>query len=268
MTDRVAALPMYDLPELRAETDAFWTGLARHLSRAGVDRLPAPLTRPGDLREVWHDPHLLFGQGCGFPYTQSYRDRWQLIATPCYAAAGCAGPTYRSRILVAADAPATSLAELVGGVAAVNSADSHSGHIALRAAMASVTPAGTPAFGEAVVTGGHLASARAVAEGRAQVCAVDCVTHALAERHAPARLAGTRTLAWTPSAPALPWIAGAAIDADTLARVRDGLFAALSDPEIADARAALLIDGAERLDDTAYDRIQALAEQGRPAAFL
>jgi ABC-type phosphate/phosphonate transport system substrate-binding protein len=268
VTGRVAALPMYDLPELRAVTDAFWAGLARHLAAAGVAEVPAHLTRPAELTEVWGDPDLLFGQGCGYPYTQSYRARWQPIATPCYAAEGCDGPTYRSRILVADDATATRLAELAGGVVAVNSADSHSGHIALRAAMADLVPPGQPAFRDAVLTGGHLESVRAVAERRADLCAVDCVTHALAARHAPDRLAGTRTLAWTPAAPALPWIAGAGIDADTLARLRDGLFAALADPALAEPRAALLIAGAERLDDTAYDRIQALADAGRAAAFL
>ena len=37
----VASLPMYDLPELRAATDAWWRGLAQAFRREGIADLPA-----------------------------------------------------------------------------------------------------------------------------------------------------------------------------------------------------------------------------------
>lgn len=264
----VAALPMYDLPELRPATDAWWAGLARHLDAAGIADVPEALTRPDDIAETWDDPRLLFGQGCGYPLTHAYRAHWQLVATPCYAAEGCQGAFYRSRLVVRADDPAAGLADLAGGVAAVNEAASHSGHIALRAAMQPHAGAGRPAFRDALLTGSHAASLAAVAEGRADVCAVDCVTYALLQQRAPRRLAGTRPLAWSPPAPGLPYIAGAAVDAAMLDAVRRALSAALADRVLAPAREALLIAGAEALTLPDYDRIHTLEADGAPAAFL
>ena len=46
-------------------------------------------------------------------------------------------------------------------------------------------------------------------EGRADVCAVDCVSYALLGDRAPGELAGTRVLGRSPLAPALPFITGA-----------------------------------------------------------
>jgi hypothetical protein len=40
----IATLPMYDWPEVREATDAWWAGLARHLRGAGFE---APTGSPG-----------------------------------------------------------------------------------------------------------------------------------------------------------------------------------------------------------------------------
>jgi hypothetical protein len=40
----IASLPMYDWPEVREATDAWWAGLARHLRDAGFEA-PDRLTR-------------------------------------------------------------------------------------------------------------------------------------------------------------------------------------------------------------------------------
>src|SRR5687767_719018 len=87
------SLPMYDWPEVREATDAWWAGLARHLGLSGR------LRRDCDHTAAWNDPGLLFRQTCGYPLTHAYRDRLTLIATPHYAAEGCEGPYYRSSIL-------------------------------------------------------------------------------------------------------------------------------------------------------------------------
>lgn len=261
-----AALPMYDLPEVRAATDAWWAGIARHARRQGVTGLPARLTRPAALEQAWDDPDLLLGQGCGFPLTHAYAARWHYLATPVYDAPGCDGPNYRSWLVVAADAPVSRIADLLGCTAAVNAPDSHSGWVALRAAL---TGAAAPALAASsaellasvVWTGGHRASVQAVADGRADVAAVDCVTHALLAAHAPAALAGTRVLAGTPAAPGLPLIAGRHVDADTRQAVLQALQAALDDPALADARGVLRIAGLRLLPAAAYARIRTLAAE-------
>jgi len=261
----VAGLPMYDLPGTAEWQDAWWAGLARHLRAAGLREVPDALTRPPRTEDLWADPRLLFGQACGYPLVQGLGQRLKVVATPCYDAPGCDGPRYASRIVVPADSPATTLAEVLGGVCAINGHGSQSGCQALRGAVAEVTDRRRP-FREVLVTGSHLASLRAVAEGRADVCAVDCVTHALCARHAPDLLAGTRCLGTTPTAPGLPYVTAGAHDEDVLARLRDGLIAALDDPELAEVRAALLIAGAVPTTLADYrciaEQAAALARQG------
>src|SRR5688572_3386514 len=61
---RLAALPMYDLPEVAAATDALWGALARRLSEAGIAGVPDRLRRGVDPREVWASPRLLISQTC------------------------------------------------------------------------------------------------------------------------------------------------------------------------------------------------------------
>src|SRR5262249_23278469 len=132
-TMSIASLPMYDLPETGEATVALWRGLARHFRRAGIADVPEAMARKPKLPAHWLSPDLLFSQTCGYPFRRTVKDRVQLVATPCYAAEGCEGPTYRSVVVVPADSPARSLADLSGARVAFNGMDSQSGYNALRA---------------------------------------------------------------------------------------------------------------------------------------
>lgn len=266
MTGWIAALPMYDLEEVRPATNAWWAGLARHLTAAGIEDVPQHLSRRTRVADVWDDPALLLGQGCGYPLTHAYRSAWRYVATPVYAAPGCAGVDYRSWLVVPTGSTATTPADVIGGVAAVNDAQSHSGALALKAALAPHRTAqarrhADPLFRAVIWTGGHRASLAAVADGQADVAAVDCVTHALLAEHAPAALDGTRVLGPTLSAPGLPLIAGARVDDATLARLRAGVRLAIAAPDLAPARSALLLSDVAVLPDGAYERIRTLADE-------
>ena len=262
-----ASLPMYDLPELRAATDAWWAGLARALRAAGLETVPDALTRQDDHEALWREPELLFSQTCGYPLTHAYRDALRTVATPVYDAPGCEGCRYSSVIVVRAEDPAADLAAMKGKCVAVNSRTSHSGCNALRRSLAPLA-AGRAFFSEVVMSGGHGASLQAVAEGRADVAAVDCVTYALIARHRPNAVAGLRVLAFTEPAPGLPYVTAAGAFEALCDRLRAGLSEAMRDPTLAEARAALLIAGIEVLPPEAYDRIDRMereaAELGYP----
>lgn len=259
-----ASLPMYDLPELRATTDAWWRGLAGHLRAAGVPDVPARLQR--DPAPAATEPDLLLTQICGYPLTHALAGRVQLLGTPCYAAPGCAGAMYSSALVVAARSAAATLADLRGGVCAINARDSHSGCNVLRGMLAPLA-GGRPFFARVRETGSHQASLAAVAAGEADICAVDAVTHALLQRHAPRRLAGTRVLAFSPPAPGLPLVAGPGIDGPTRARVRAAIKAAHADPGLEPMRAELLLDGVEFLPLAAYDAIAAMAREAAALGY-
>ena len=54
----VAALSMYDLPELSEANDQLWAAIAERLRAAGVAGVPARLTRSLAPETVWSAPGL------------------------------------------------------------------------------------------------------------------------------------------------------------------------------------------------------------------
>lgn len=258
----LVTLPMYDLPELRPATDAWWTGLAGHLRGHGVTGVPDTLTRGTDPHDAWLSPDLLLGQTCGYPLTHALAGRVQYVATPCYAAPGCDGPYYRSAVIVGADSGAGDLAALRGTVCAVNATDSQSGYNVLRRMVADVAN-GAPFFSDVLVTGGHRASVAAVADGRANVAAIDCVTLALLERAAPMERNGVRILAWSAPAPDLPYITAAGADDGTVEALRRALRDAVAEESLREVRDALGLTDFVVLGDAAYDAVPAMEAEAR-----
>lgn len=249
-----ASLPMYDLPEIRWATDALWSAVAARLSEAGLAAAPA-LDRESSLPDLWTAPALLLSQTCGNPYVRHYRDRLRLVATPRYGAPGCDGPRYSSWLVVREDAPGKALADFRGAVCAVNGWDSLSGWVALAAVLPEPPDR---FFRAALVTGAHVDSLAAVAAGEADIAAIDCVTYALLQRHRPGATAGLRAIGRTGTAPGLPLVTRRDATDETVEALRSALRGALADPALAEARAALLIEGIEILGDADYDAIPPL----------
>lgn len=253
----IAALPMYDWPEIRSATDAWWTGLARHLRAAGIKDVPDSLCREIGPPAIWEHPDLLLAQTCGLPLVRRYRDRLQVVATPCYAAEGCDGPTYRSAILVRADSPIDRPQAADGAAVAFNAPDSLSGHLALRLACGGVR------FRAAIETGSHAASMATVQAGRADLCAIDCVTWAIARRHRPALTDGLRVIAWSPPMPALPYVTRHKLPVEPMLRA---LRCALADGALTAAR---LVLGIGDFSDVGRDyEIVAQADRTAPPLSL
>jgi ABC-type phosphate/phosphonate transport system substrate-binding protein len=252
----IVALPMYDLPEIAAATDAFWAGLRSHLAAAGVTDLPPSRNQPDDLYAHWLAPKLLLTQTCGYPLTHTLKDRVRYLATPSYRADGCGDYTYRSFVLVRADDPAGKGADLAGRKAALNGTDSQSGYNILRHYLAQQGVAPGSLAG-AIESGSHRRSAAMVKAGAADFCSVDCVSWALLAANAPGEVEGLRILDQTESAPCLPFITSLETPVENIACLRAGLSAAFNDPELEACRETLLLDSVAVLDDEVYDRILA-----------
>ncbi|GHD51552.1 phosphate ABC transporter substrate-binding protein [Thalassobaculum fulvum] len=253
----VAALAMYDLPELRAATDSWWHAIARALRAEGLADVPPALDRARPVQTIWRDPALLLTQTCGYPLMHEFADVLSAVAVPSYAAEGCAAGRYRSAFVVRDDDPAVGLADLRGRRAAANGPDSQSGCNVLRAAVAPLAGAGR-FFGAVVWSGAHRASAAAVRTGAADIAAIDAVTFALLRRYAPAEVDGLRVLDWSAEAPALPYATRRDADAETRARITAALLNAAEHPDAAAARAGLLLTAVAPIDDGAYAAIPAM----------
>lgn len=74
-------------------------------------------------------------------------------------------------------------------------------------------------------------------------------------------------LAVTAATPCLPLVTAASTDDDTLAALRTALQAVATAPELAEARADLLLEGFETLPDRAYRVISGLANQAVAAGI-
>lgn len=255
----IAALPMYDLPEAREVTDAWWAVLVRHFRQAGLADMPDTLTRSANVTDSWTAPGLLFTQTCGYPFTHDWSDKLRLVATPRYNAAGCEGSTYRSGFIVRDGDTASTLEDLRGKRIAFNATHSQSGFNAPRGAVAPLARDGV-FFNEARQSGGHRQSMAMVRAGEADVCAVDLVTWAMHQRFAPEMIDGLRVMGFTDAAPNLPYVTAIQRDDDTVKRLRAGLIAALDDPTGRDAREALLLDGVDILTPTDYRAIDEMEQ--------
>jgi ABC-type phosphate/phosphonate transport system substrate-binding protein len=258
----IAALPMYDWPEARADTDAEWQGLRARLIAAGInapeaivrrnEELPAvpggirdddgrviasdPATLPSDELDfptLWKHPALLFAQTCWGPMEEGLEKHVAVVGQPSYdGIEGGQGELYSSPILmrrgstVTVGAPADGRAALPldlirGKRFAYNSLDSMSGIIALTRDLEAAGQ-NLSIFSQRVETSAHRASIVAVAEGRADVCAVDCRSWHLARLHEP-RARDVEVVGWTARRKGLPYITSRHTPPEIVARLKAAL---------------------------------------------
>jgi ABC-type phosphate/phosphonate transport system substrate-binding protein len=183
---------------------------------------PDPATLPPDeldLPSLWQHPRLLFGQACWGPIELGLVSNMRVVGQPDYSAfEGGAGELYSSAIVmrrtglaegdVAAPAKgnaAIPLDLLRGRRLAYNSQDSMSGVLALARDL-SLVGAGLDIFPQQIETGAHRASVVAVAEGRADVAAIDCRSWSIIQRFEP-RARDVAVVGWTRRRKGLPYIA-------------------------------------------------------------
>ncbi|WP_315923478.1 phosphate/phosphite/phosphonate ABC transporter substrate-binding protein [Mesorhizobium sp. SP-1A] len=245
-TPFITALPMYDWPELRAETDAQWGAIRDRLRARGIDA-PEHLTRESalsghlDLPALWRHPNLLLAQTCWGPMELGLADEVQVVGQPDYSdCEGGQGEFYSSAILMrGAGSPPSGRPEggiqaptdgrailpldlLRGKRFAFNSSDSMSGIIALSRDLQARGET-VVIFSEQVETGGHRASMRAVAEGRADVAAIDCRSWSLFRRLEPDVSARLQVVGWTARRKGLPYVTARATPPETVAILREVL---------------------------------------------
>jgi ABC-type phosphate/phosphonate transport system substrate-binding protein len=191
----------------------------------------------------WQSPDLILSQTCGYPFRTRLHGKVTLVASPILDLPDCPAGHYYSVLVARADDPRQTPEEFGTAPLAYNDALSQSGW----AAPQNWAAARGFAFTNPIRTGAHRASAVAVAEGRADIAALDALTWRLLQAHDPITR-HLRVLGRTDPTPALPYITALGHDAD---RVRDALasaFAAL--PET--ARTTLGIKGVIHIPAEAY----------------
>jgi ABC-type phosphate/phosphonate transport system substrate-binding protein len=239
----IASLGVYDFGVAMAANDRLWALIRDNLRADGI-KAPDELTR-GEAAywPAWEAPDLLLSQTCGYPYRARLHDRVTLVGTPDYGVEGCPPGHYRSVFVVRADDPRQTLADFDGAPFAYNEALSQSGWAApqTHAARAGIR------LPPVLKTGGHSLSAQAVAEGRADIAALDAVTHMLLLDSGP-DIARLRVIATTDPTPGLPFITAKGGPAEALFRAIEKAIPALSTQD----RRTLHLKGLTRIPTDAY----------------
>ena len=234
----IAALPMYARAENRAAHDALWTLIRDGLRARGVEA-PEALDRETDYMEGWGRPDLVLGQICNLPWRARFRDRVTLIGASDYGLPGAGPGEYYSVIVARADDPAP------GSRFALNDPLSNSGWDLPQewARQAGVT------LRPVAVTGSHLGSLRAVAEGGADLAGIDAITFRNLQRWEPLA-AGLRVVARTATSPGMSFITAPGRDPGPYREAIREAIAALPDWASED----LGLRGLIVLPPSAYDR--------------
>lgn len=239
----IASLGMYDFGPAMAANDRLWALIRETLQANGVEP-PMTLTR-GEAAywPAWGSPDLLLSQTCGYPYRARLHDRVTYVGTPDYGVEGCPPGHYRSVFVVRADDPRQTLADFDGAPFAFNEALSQSGWAApqTHAARAGIR------LPPVLMTGGHRLSARAVAEGRADIAALDAVTHMLLLDSDP-DISRLRVIAATDPTPGLPFITAEGGPAAALFQAIEKAIPALTPAD----RRTLHLKGILRIPPEAY----------------
>ncbi|MBN9552304.1 MAG: PhnD/SsuA/transferrin family substrate-binding protein [Alphaproteobacteria bacterium] len=264
MSKFVAALPMYDWPEARGEVDAQWARLRDAFRQRGIEApeavlrsnrelppvpggilddagqliAPDPATLPPDefdFHQLWLSPALLFGQTCWGPMELGLARHVQVIAQPNYDAfEGGQGELYSSALVMPAnggppvasprDGKALIPIDLLRGKRFIfNNPDSMSGLIGLTRDLEAMGES-LDIFASRSESGGHRSSIIAIAEGRADIAAIDCESWALAQRFEPAAK-GVRVVGWTARRKGLPYITARTMPETMVAAMREAVAA-------------------------------------------
>ena len=209
---------MYDLPGFSAETDALWALIRDALLREGVDA-PADLSRSGDEQELWTRPDLVVSQTCGLPLVTGLAGDATVLGAFDFGLPGCAAGFYASVIVALAE----DVLHTERPSYAFNMKGSQSGYAALKRRRGD-------ALGEGVETGSHHASARLVAQGGAQIAALDAMSWRLIKQIDP-DVTRLRVVDQTQPTPGLPLITAQDRDPAPFRRALDAAAAAYAQGE-------------------------------------
>lgn len=198
----IASLGMYDAADCQAANDRYWALIRDHLATQSCE-VPAALLRgPDAYWPAWQSPDLILSQTCGYPYRARLHGKVTLVGTPDFGVEGCPPGYYRSLFIARKDDPRQTLRDFSGATFTYNEAMSQSGWAAPISHAQTIgldLRIGAP-------SGGHALSAQVVAEGRADLAAVDAVTWRLIQRNAPKIADCLRVVDATPPSPGLPYI--------------------------------------------------------------
>lgn len=232
---------------------------------------PVELVVAADYRRCTADlDHVCFV--CSVPYVllaAAGRIRMDAVAAPVLAGKRYAGqPVYYSDVVVRADSPYRTFADLAGTRWAYNEPFSHSGFLVVLQHLARL---GEPAafVADAVEAGFHDDALRMVLEGRADWAAIDSQVLEIWGRQVPSVYRALRVVEVLGPSPIQPVVVSTRrLGARARGQVRDALTGLHRDPTARDILRAAGIARFVPMNDAAYDEIRAMLDLTVSAGLL
>lgn len=234
---------MYDRPEVAKAHAAYWALIRSALAQRGIDA-PEILANDAPEFEVWRAPDLVLSQTCGLPYRAHLAEHVTLVGTPDFGHEGCAPGYYDSAVVVRADDPRIGLVDFAKARFVYNQALSQSGFGAIYA----LAQSHGFWFSDMRPSGGHRLSAQMVAQGQADIAALDAQTWRYICRYDTDTASELKVLTRTKPTPSLPYITCKSM---TGARVFDAVAQAI-EALMPDHRTALDLRGIVKVPKAAY----------------
>lgn len=224
---------MYPFESVAWAWDALWASVHER-----APWTPPRLTRSGDVHARWDDPECLVTHVCGLPYVAIHRHHLDVVGAFSLDINGATPDARYHSVLLSPHE--TTLPELISADthAVANSANSLSGWISLL--NATVGSTGTWP-GEVTFTSGHYESVRHLARREADLACIDAWTLAFITQQEPELLGGLHTVGRGPLIPTPAITARRTLGPDRIAELRAALGAAIADPILDTAKAALHI---------------------------
>ncbi len=200
---RFVACGMYAFcDELRQAWQALFDGFYQALPEIAA-AAPGIVFESGD--EILRKPGLLLGQTCGYPLVSRLHRYVYPVCVPVFDVPGTDKILYSSHFIVPAESDLVTLSDCRGLIVAINATDSNSGMNVLRHAIADLSR-GAPFFARVDITGGHLRSVEAIAQNRAQLAAIDCISFQLIADREPQLVERVRSIGYSAQTCGLPFV--------------------------------------------------------------
>lgn len=254
----------------------FLSPAARIVYEAVADYLGTALGIPvvlvdGNSFRQFADGTVDAGFICGLPYVQLTRDHpppVELLAAPVlHGERYGAAPIYFSDVIVRADSPFRTFADLRGRSWSYNDVDSHSGYNITRYHLIELGETGGY-FGRVVEAGAHHLSIGLVADGKVDASAIDSQVLALLLEKDPELAARLRVIETLGPSPIQPVVAATRLPADLKTELRVALLAMDSDPRAKELLARGLVERFVAVEDSHYDPIRRMLGAAEELGFM
>lgn len=269
MNALTAMLSWYDWPEVHAATDLLYQTFRGELPPKLAARFAPHVDRKTAAVDHWQSHACGLAQACNVNVAHDYAAVLAPVAAPVFDRARLsalldapltfAPGQYQSAVVTAVDRPREVLA---GAHLAANAPNSYSGFWSLLGEVEREAAAATidTHFGAITFTGSHRQSAAMVADGEADIAAIDVVCLSLLRRHSPAIFSRLQVQRWTAPALAPPFVTARSRPEEERNAIAAALISALKAPECVPAKEALFLDGARPV---AASELEAIAKRLR-----